>query len=124
MANEMSLLWEVSIVEFLVVTVVLAGGGAWMIGRSTALTWSGWGVLVFYVILLTIATRFLHFALFEGTFFLPFETLGTALHYAVVDFVILMALASAGRLFVRGRQMDRQYGFLGRTAGTGEIAGR
>ncbi|KQT55355.1 MULTISPECIES: DUF6867 family protein [unclassified Aureimonas] len=124
MPNEMGLLWEVSIVEFLIVTVVLAGGGAWMIGRSTALTWSGWGILVFYVVLLAIATRFLHFALFEGTFFLPLETLGTALHYAVVDFVILMAIASVGRLFVRSRQMERQYGFLQRAPSAGETVPR
>lgn len=112
MAAEMSLLWEVSWVEFLVVTLALGGGGAWMIGRSTALTWSGWSLLVFYVVLLTIATRFIHFSLFGGSFFLPAETLGTALHYALVDFVLLMAIAAAGRQFVRRRQMARQYGFL------------
>lgn len=114
MPQAMSLLWEVSITEFVIVTVLLAGGGAWMIGRSTALTWSSWGLLVFYVVLLTIATRFLHFALFEGSFFFPVETLATALHYALIDFLVLMAVASAGRLFVRSRQMQRQYGFLQR----------
>ena len=112
MPAEMGLLWEVSWVEFLVVTVALGGGGAWMIGRSTALTWSGWGVLVFYVLLLTLAARFIHFSLFGGSFFLPAETLATALHYAIVDFVILMAIAAAGRQFVRRRQMARQYSFL------------
>lgn len=124
MPQAMSLLWEVSIVEFLVVTVVLAGGGAWMIGRSTALTWSGWGLLVFYVLLLTVATRFLHFALFEGSFFIPAQTLPTALHYALVDFVVLMALASAGRLFVRSRQMERQYGFLQRSGSQAQDGAR
>ncbi|BDA83904.1 hypothetical protein Sa4125_14460 [Aureimonas sp. SA4125] len=112
MAPEMSLLWEVSWVEFLVVTLALGGGGAWMIGRSTALTWSGWGILVFYVFLLTVAARFIHFSLFGGSFFLPVSTFPTALHYALVDFVILMAIAAAGRQFVRSRQMARQYGFL------------
>ena len=115
MPAEMGLLWEISWVEFLVVTVALGGGGAWMIGRSTAITWSGWGILVFYVLLLTIAARFIHFSLFGGSFFLPAETLGTALYYALVDFVILMAIAAAGRQFFRSRQMARQYGFLQRT---------
>lgn len=109
--KEMALFWEVSAVEFALVTVALGGGGAWMIGRATALKWSGWGILVFYVVLLTIAVRFIHFSLFSGSFFLPAETLPTALHYALVDFVVLMAIASAGRLFVRSRQMARQYGF-------------
>lgn len=112
MAPEMALLWEVSFVEFLVVTIALGGGGAWMIGRSTALTWNGWGILVFYVVLLTFAVRFIHFSLFGGSFFLPPETFATALRYALVDFVILMGIAAAGRQFVRGRQIERQYGFL------------
>ena len=112
MAPEMSLLGEVSAVEVIIVTVARGGGGAWMIGRSTALTWSGWGLLVFYVLLLTIAARFIHFSLFGGSFFLPAATFGTGLYYALIDFVILMAIAAAGRQFVRSRQMARQYGFL------------
>jgi hypothetical protein len=116
MEKAMGLLWEVSAAEFALVTLALGGGGAWMIGRATALKWSGWGTLLFYVVLLTAAARFVHFSLFNGSFFLPFETLPTALHYALVDFAILMATASVGRLFVRGRQMRRQYGFRDRAA--------
>lgn len=112
MAPEMSLLWEVAIGEFLFVTVILGGGGAWMIGRSTALTWSGWGLMAFYVLLLTIAVRFIHFSLFGGTFFLPPATFGVALYYAVIDYIVLFAFAAAGRSFVRTRQMSRQYGVV------------
>ena len=114
MPPEMSLLWEVSWIEFVIVTIALGGGGAWMIGRSTAIGWSGWGLLVFYVALLTIAARFIHFSLFGGTFFLPAGTEATAMHYALVDFVILMAIAACGRQFFRTRQRARQYGFLER----------
>ncbi|MCQ8781189.1 DUF6867 family protein [Mangrovibrevibacter kandeliae] len=116
MQPEMGLLWEVSVVEFLIVTVVLGGAAAWMIGRSTAITWGGWGTCVFYVLLLTVAVRFIHFSLFGGSFFLPPATFGTALHYAVVDFVVLMALAAGGRHVTRSGQMARQYGFLHRSA--------
>ncbi len=124
MENDLGPLWEVSAVEFALVTVALAGGGAWMIGRAGALKWSGWGLLVFYVLLLTVATRFIHFALFGGSFFLPFATLPTALHYGLVDLVVLMAIAAAGRLFVRSRQMARQYGFRSRAnrSAAGEAA--
>lgn len=108
-----SLLWEVSITEFLFVTVILGGAGAWMIGRSTALRWSGWGLLAFYLLLLTVAARFIHFSLFGGTFFLPPETFGTALHYGVVDYVVLFAFGAFGRLYVRRRQMARQYRAFG-----------
>ncbi|KQT88310.1 DUF6867 family protein [Aurantimonas sp. Leaf443] len=116
MQPEMALLWEVSIAEFLFVTVILGGGGAWMVGRSTALTWSGWGLMAFYILLLTVAVRFIHFSLFGGSFFLPVSTLGTALHYALVDYVVLLAIAAAGRSLMRSRQMARQYGFLERRA--------
>ena len=112
MEAEMGLLWEVSIVEFVFVTVILGGGGAYAIGRSTALGWSGWGLMAFYVFLLTLAVRFIHFSLFNGTFFLPFSHFGTALHYALVDYVVLFAIAAIGRTFVRNRQMARQYGFM------------
>ena len=116
MTPEMGILWEVSLFEFIFVTVILGGGGAWMIGRSTALTWSGWGLLAFYLALLAVAVRFIHFALFNGTFFLPPSTFGTGLYYGVVDYIVLFAIASAGRIFVRRRQMERQYGFLDRVS--------
>jgi hypothetical protein len=117
MQPEMTLLWEVSLFEFLLVTIVIGGGIAFMIGRSTALTWSGWAIMAFYVALLTIAARFIHFSLFDGTFFLPFDTIATALHYALIDYVVLFLLASFGRLRTRSQQMARQYRFL-RTAAT------
>ena len=112
MQPEMSLIWEVALPEFVFVTVILGGGGAWMIGRSTALTWSGWGLMAFYVLLLTVAVRFIHFSLFGGSFFLPPATFGTALYYGLIDFVVLSAFAAAGRSFVRARQMKRQYGVV------------
>ncbi len=105
-------LWEVSLFEFIRVTVVLGGGAAWLTGRATARTWSPWWKLVLYVVLLTVALRFIHFSLFEGTFFLPPSTFWTALHFAAVDFVVLMTAAAAGRQVTRAGQMARQYGFL------------
>jgi hypothetical protein len=105
-------LWEVSLFEFIRVTVILGGGAAWLTGRATALTWSPWWLLVIYVALLTFALRFIHFSLFEGTFFLPPRDFWTALHFAAVDFVVLMIAAAIGRRLTRARQMARQYGFL------------
>ena len=116
MQPEMTLLWEVPLFEFLLVTAIIGGGMAYMIGRSTALTWSGWGLMAFYVLLLTIAVRFIHFSLFHGTFFLPFETLPIALHYAAIDYVVLFLLAATGRWRTRSSQMARQYRFLDQQA--------
>ena len=115
-------LWEVSLFEFIRVTVILGGGAAWLTGRATARTWSPWPTLVFYVLLLTIALRFIHFALFEGTFFLPPGNFGTALYFAGVDFVVLMIAASIGRKLTRASQMARQYGFMARREGGSEAA--
>ncbi|WP_245414976.1 DUF6867 family protein [Aureimonas flava] len=107
----MALLWEVTFFEFLVVSVVIGGALAYAIGRSTARSWSGWGLMVFYCLLLTAAIRFLHFSLFHGTFFLPAATLPTALHYAVIDFAVILAFAVLGRSRTRAGQMSRQYRF-------------
>ena len=91
-----------------------AAARAWLTGRATARTWSPWWKLVLYVVLLTIALRFIHFSLFEGTFFLPPSHFWTALHFAAIDFVVLMIAAAAGRQVTRAGQMARQYGFLSR----------
>lgn len=107
-------IYEVSLVDFLFVTVFLGGGAAWLTGRATAWTWSAWWKLVLYVVLLTFALRFIHFALFEGSFFLPLGTFWRAVEFAVPDFVVLMIAAVVGRVLTRSRQMSRQYGFLTR----------
>ena len=104
--------FDVSIPAFLLVTLFLGGGAAWLTGRATAHTWSAWWKLVVYIGLLTVAARFIHFSLFGGTFFLPLEDFPRALFFAAIDFVVLMALAVAGRLTARRRQMATQYGFL------------
>ena len=65
-----------------------------------------------YLLLLTVAVRFIHFSLFGGSFFLPFSTLGTASYYALIDYIVLFAFAATGRGVMRNRQMARQYGFL------------
>jgi hypothetical protein len=110
-------LWEVSLADFVIVTIILGGGAAWLTGRATALIWAPYWKLFFYVVLLNIALRFIHFSLFGGTFFLPLNDFDTAIYYAAVDFIVLLASASLGRRITRARQMARQYGFLYEPAG-------
>jgi len=112
-----TLIFEVSLADFLLITCALGAGAAFMTGRATALVWDPWWKLVVYVVLLCVALRFLHFSLFEGTFFLPLSGLARALYYYAVDLVILLAAAAVGRLSTRAAQMSRQYGFLFRRAG-------
>jgi len=113
----MKLLWEISIAEFSLVTVVLGGGAAYMAGRAVARGWQSWLRLVAYVFLLAVAARFIHFSLFHGTFFIPLSGFGTALHYFIVDFVVLAVMAWLGRQRTRALQMATQYAFLYRPAG-------
>ncbi|WP_421723034.1 DUF6867 family protein [Bauldia sp.] len=100
----MGVLWENSAGVFIAVTVVLGGGASYLTGRAVAITWRPIFKLVGYVLLLTAATRFIHYALFEGTL--------VSLHYFVVDFIVLFALGFFGYRVTRARQMTSQYGWL------------
>ena len=51
---------------FLLVTVVMGGGAAWLAGRAIAATWRPWWHVAFYMLILGGAVRFIHFALFEA----------------------------------------------------------
>lgn len=103
MENQNTLVWEVTVWEFLFVTVILAGAAAYMTGRAAARTWLPDWQLVVYVLLLTAATRFIHFALFEGTLL--------TLYYFVVDLIVLLVIAFTGKRITRAYQMATQYGF-------------
>lgn len=89
---------------FLLVTVILGGGCAWLSARAIAQTWRPWWHLVLYMLVLGFAVRFVHFALFGGTLLSPY--------YYAVDSAILIAIALAGFRSTRRHQMARQYGFL------------
>jgi hypothetical protein len=100
----MGVVWEVSLADFLLVTVFLGGAAAWLTGRAVALTWRFWWQLLLYVVLLGLAVRFIHFALFGGTLL--------SVRFFLVDFVVLLALASIGYRLTRTSQMVGQYSWL------------
>lgn len=104
-----TLIWEVTFWEFLFVTVILGGGAAYLTGRALALTWGSPGRLVFYILLLGLAVRFIHFSLYSGTLLSPY--------YYVVDLIVLLAFAFLGKRVTRAQQMARQYGFKYRRTG-------
>ena len=106
MEHQNTLIWEVSFWEFVLVTVVLAGGAAYLTGRAIASVWQGTTQVVIYMVLLAAATRFIHFALFKGTLL--------SAHYYLVDLIVLLIAAGIGFVVTRRRQMQRQYGFLQR----------
>jgi len=95
---------EASIWQFLFVTCILGGWAAWMTGRACALTWRPYASLVVYLLVLGIAVRFIHHALFEGTML--------TLQYYVVDTIILLILGTIGFRYTRTKQMVTQYHWL------------
>ena len=95
---------EHSFAVFLLLTVVLGGGAGWLAGRAAALTWRPWWMVVVYALLIGLAVRFFHFALFEGTLLAPY--------YYGVDALVALVFALGGYRLTRARQMTRQYGFL------------
>ena len=95
---------EPSILQFFFVTCLLGGWAAWMTGRACAQTWRPYVGLVVYLLLLGIAVRFIHHALFDGTMF--------TLQYYVVDTIILLIIGTLGYRYTRANQMVTQYSWL------------
>lgn len=102
------LIWE-SFGAFLLVTVVLAGGAAYLTGRAVARAWVPNSHIVIYTMILAAAARFIHFALFEGTLL--------SIHYYVVDLIVALAFALLGKRLTRAGQMADQYSFIFRRTG-------
>lgn len=98
------LLMQTSAADFLLVSLLLGGWTAWRTGEAVARGWGAFSHLVIYVFLLAWAVRFCHFALFADTLF--------SLQHLVLEFVLLMSVATMGFRFVRRRQMTAQYGWL------------
>ncbi len=97
----MGVLWEVGLADFIIVTLVLGGGAAFMTGRAVARSWEPVAKAIAWIVLLTCAVRFIHFALFHGTLL--------SMHYYLVDFVLLALAAVLGHRLTRFRQMTRRY---------------
>ncbi len=89
---------------FVLVTVVLGGAASWATGRAIAMTWKPLWQLALYIGLMTLAVRFIHYALFHG----PFLTPGNV----IIDYLVLLAMAAAGYRAMRAWQMHTQYSWL------------
>jgi len=94
---------------FLLVTVLLGGGAAWLAGRAIAATWRPCWHVAFYMLVLGLAVRFLHFALFDATLL--------SLHYYSVDLGLCLALGLLGFRAARAAQMATQYRWINTRTG-------
>jgi hypothetical protein len=97
--------WDV----YLGLTIVLAGGIAFMMGQAIARSWLRAWQVVAYSLLLAVATRFFIYALFEGRMLL--------LSGYLIDAVVLMAMGLLAYRLTRVKMMVTQYPWLYERAG-------
>jgi Domain of unknown function (DUF6867) len=89
---------------FLVLTVIIGGGGAFLAGRGLARGWKPFWRVFVYMALLAAAVRFFHYALFGADLL--------SIYYYLVTYVLLLAAAIFGFRFMRTTQMVTQYRWL------------
>jgi len=100
---------EQSLGIFLLVSVLLGGGAAWLAGRAIAATWRPSWHVALYMVILSFGVRFLHFALFDGKFL--------TLHYYLVDYAVCLGLGLLGFRLTRVTQMVSRYAWINGRAG-------
>jgi hypothetical protein len=111
----MGLIAEKSFTAFFLITVILGGGAAFMSGRALARSWKPFARVAFYMLLLGLAVRFLHWGLFmDATYASWREIQGTLLspYYYLVDTLVLIGMAALGYRLQLARQMTAQYGWI------------
>jgi len=89
---------------FLIMTVVIGGGAAFLAGQALASKWRPVWMPIAYMLLMGLALRFFHYALFEGSLL--------SLHYYITDTLVLISMAMIGYRITRARQMTTQYRWL------------
>lgn len=94
---------------FIGVTLALFGFAAFMTGQALASTWRRPGWVVFYLLLLGFADRFIVWSLFEGDLF--------SLSGYAIDTITLIAIGLFAFRVTRARKMVRQYPWLYRRNG-------
>ena len=95
---------ENSLGVFLLITVAIGGGAAFLTGRAIAASWRPWWHAAGYALLLALAVRFFHFALFQGTLLSP--------RYYAVDAAVCVLAALLSYRLMRVRQMVTAYGWV------------
>ena len=89
---------------YVVVTVLLGGGGAYSTGRALARSWHDWPMVLLAMAGLAFGVRFIHYALFEQTLL--------SLQFYLADAVTLSLIGLFGFRYTRVGQMTTQYRWL------------
>ena len=93
------------VIRFIV--MLLCFWTAWMTGKGASQSWKNYPAVVIYTLLLAVAVRFIHHALFNGPMFY-----GNAVLFYVMDFVVLLVFSTAGYRYTRTNQMVNAYYWL------------
>jgi len=110
-------------ISLLALTIVMFGGGGFLMGQALADTWRPWWQILPYSALLALGNNFLGFALFQGTFFVDSlfsknaKPLSEALLEYLVDFAVIIAFALLAFRLTLARKMPAQYPWLYERAG-------
>ena len=110
-------------VSLLALTVVMFGGGGFLMGQALGETWRAWWQIVPYSALLALGNNFLGFALFDGAFFVDSlfskntKPLSEALFEYLFDFAVILAFAVLAYRLTLARKMASQYPWLYERAG-------
>jgi hypothetical protein len=105
-------------ISIALLTVVMFGGGGFLMGQALAETWRPWWQILPYGFLLGIGNQFLGFALFQGPFIVDsLASNGSApLSEAIIDYLIESAVIIAFSLLAfrltRVRKLVAQYPWL------------
>jgi hypothetical protein len=105
-------------VSLVVLTIIMFGGGGFMMGQALADTWRPWWQILPYSALLALGNNFLGFALFDGAFFIDSlfskgaKPLSEAILEYVIDFGVILAFACLGFRLTQVRKMPAQYPWL------------
>jgi hypothetical protein len=95
-----------SLADFLLITLSMGGGIAWLSGRAIASTWRPYWHVVAYMIVWAAVVRWLHYALFGGTLL--------SLSLYGLDLVVVLFFSLLSFVVMRNQQMKTQYGWLKR----------
>jgi hypothetical protein len=97
------------LVDFILVSVVLGGGAAFLTGQTIAREWGKERTVVIFALFIALATRFLHYSMFEGIFLAPLGYL--------IDAVLFTLIGIASYRMMRATRMVMQYPWLYRRDG-------
>jgi hypothetical protein len=99
-------------------TVLMFGGGGFLMGQALAETWRPWWQIIPYGFLLGIGNHYLGFALFKGPFIVDSlaskgaPPLGAAIADYLIETAVIIAFALLAFRLTRVRRLVTQYPWL------------